>query len=110
MKQPPIQYTIPEVFKITKLPPGQAYGAGDLKKWNLRRMEGASGIGEKEIPQRQYTVMCKDCGYATIVRMSPLEKKFKKRSRSFRCSGCGKRNVKVRRGQKQAAKADSKPP
>jgi hypothetical protein len=31
---------------ITKLPPGKAYGAGDMSAWSLNRMRGKFGVGK----------------------------------------------------------------
>jgi hypothetical protein len=31
---------------ITKLPPGKAYGSGDLQSWSINRMKGRFGVGK----------------------------------------------------------------
>jgi hypothetical protein len=40
----PEPVTIPEGFRITKLPPGAAHGADDLTKWASQRNAGRSGV------------------------------------------------------------------
>jgi hypothetical protein len=47
-----LDYEIPPGLKIKKLPPGEAIGARDLRKWGFARMVGASGDWEVRPPKK----------------------------------------------------------
>lgn len=59
-------------FPITKLPPGKAYGAGDLGKWSSRRLAGRSGAGSPKTAA--LTLKCRSCGKASHV-FGPVKSK-----------------------------------
>ena len=72
---------IPEGFKITKLPPGKAYGADDLRKWSDNRATGRSGVA----PDRTRNVVyeCRACKKTTPAIVSRYMQK--KEARKLRC-------------------------
>jgi len=53
-------------IKVTKLPPGKAYGADDLRNWASRRAAGRSGVFDNEGFKKQRKV-------AKKLRAEPLK-------------------------------------
>jgi ribosomal protein L37E len=70
-------------FPITKLPPGRAAGAGDLKKWSNNRSLGRSGVGSGS--EQQKVVRCKRCEKDAFIFVAQKMRLIEK----YRCRHCG---------------------
>lgn len=75
---------------ITKLPPGEAYGARDLQRWSLNRAVGASGSGSSRT--KAVSLNCPSCKGVTTIMVS-IYQKHNKIGRQ--CRHCGKRGIKI---------------
>lgn len=73
-------------IKITKLPPGKAFGADDLTKWSHNRAVGASGSGSPAT--KMVLLFCSKCEAETTIMVSKYQTKG--RTRGLRCRNCGK--------------------
>lgn len=70
--------------KITKVPPGRAFGSGDLRKWAHNRQQGLSGVADSKT--KGVCVRCRKCGFESQILISIYSKP------SFvRCRSCGER-------------------
>lgn len=77
--------------KITKLPPGKAYGSDDLRAWSSNRAVGASGV--KPNRTRSVTLLCR-CGFRNQVIVSRYDTRAKVAQRCRRCGKAGLKRVK----------------
>ena len=76
-------------LKITKLPPGQAQGAGDLAKWAYNRAVGRSGVDDAKDVDKLFR--CKSCKKETMVCIHRKMRFLAARA----CRHCGEWNTKV---------------
>jgi hypothetical protein len=76
--------TVPEGFKITKLPDGEAIGARDLQNWGAHRAAGRTGVRDNRKNIFTFVAECK-CGHKSelLVRKSQLARV------DFKCAKCG---------------------
>lgn len=83
-------------IQIKKLPPGRAFGAGDLTKWAHNRAVGASGMGSSKT--KGVVVRCVGCQAETQVMVSVFHKG---RKHPLHCRTCGKHGaIIVKRGRR----------
>lgn len=78
-------------FPITKLPPGKAKGADDLKKWGWKAASAkAGGVAPKIL---HATLVCTACGHQQVVKVAK-HKTAKKFLHNFHgeCQKCGGKN------------------
>lgn len=74
---------------ITKLPPGEAYGARDLTKWAHNRAMGRSGVPERLV--RSADIHCNKCDG----RSTAMVEGWKKSGGPLSCRQCGSKNTRV---------------
>lgn len=74
------------MVEITKCPPGNALGVGDLQKWGGRRNAGRSGmLNNRERGMRNVSFRCKSCRKLTAITVEKARAKTIK----FKCRHCG---------------------
>jgi hypothetical protein len=52
---------------VQKLPPGQAEGADDLRRWSSRRLAGKFGVTRRPLVR----VRCSECGWSAEMDLPP---------------------------------------
>jgi hypothetical protein len=84
MSKHPAPVTVPDGFKITKLPDGEAIGARDLQNWGAQRAAGRIGVRDNRKNVFTVTIACK-CGHNNelLVHKSQLARV------DFKCAKCG---------------------
>lgn len=75
---------------ITKLPPGRAYGAGDLQQWSMNRAVGASGVAANKTVGA--VMLCPKCKKITEIIISQYDRRDRK---GQTCRHCGKKGLKL---------------
>lgn len=92
-KSSPIDF---DAFPITKLPPGEAYGARDLTRWSHNRAVGSSGAGSTNT--KPAIRKCHNCGFECQVIVSRYAKRND--AKRFPCRNCGKRRLSQKSGRR----------
>ena len=80
--------------KITKLPPGKAFGADDLTKWSHNRSFGRFGTGSNHV--KEVIHKCKKCGFEAQVIAARYGK-----TKGFICRKCGQAGQPIVKHQKK---------